>query len=76
MIDRIRDEIKILLDDDSLFTDNDPLVTSGRLNSLKIIELASWLEINYGIDFSNKVFNIYDFENVSTIVKLIHDVKD
>lgn len=73
MIENIRAQISLLLDDNKFFTDTDPLVTSGRLNSLKIIELASWIEINYKVDFSKKTFNIYDFENILSIVKLINE---
>ena len=73
MIENIRARISLLLDDHKPFTDTDPLVTSGRLNSLKIIELATWIEINYGVDFSNRAFNVYDFENIVTIVNLINE---
>jgi acyl carrier protein len=71
MRDEIRNKIQQLLQDHSTFTDNDSLVTSGRLNSLKIVELASWIELQYGIDFGEKGFNIYDFDTVSSIVALI-----
>jgi acyl carrier protein len=73
MIERVRARISLLLDDNKSFTDTDPLVSSGRLNSLKIIELASWIETNYSVDFSKKAFNVYDFENVLTIVNFINE---
>ena len=73
MNEKIRAKINLLLDEDKTFTDTDPLVSSGLLSSLKIIELAAWIEINYGVDFSKRAFNVYDFENITTIVNLINE---
>jgi acyl carrier protein len=72
-MEKLLNKIKSLLDvdDDTYLSVSDNLVTSGRLNSLKIVELAVWLEKTYGIDFSESGFNIYDFENVLTIMDLI-----
>lgn len=72
---QIKNKIESLLQADTsrkVITYTDPLVSSGLLNSLKIVELASWLESDYGVDFSVNGFNVYDFETIETIVSLIN----
>lgn len=51
--------------------DNDPLVTSGILGSLRIVELATWMEQEFGLNFGKIGFNIYDFETISDMVRLV-----
>ncbi len=55
--------------DDNPIGPEDSLVYSGRLRSMNIIELASQLETEFGIDFSEQAFNQYDFDTITTILK-------
>jgi acyl carrier protein len=71
MLEKIRKEVTLLLDEgDITLADDEALVTSGRLSSLKIVELATWLEKNYGVNFSAQSFNIYDFDTIKKITDL------
>lgn len=71
----IKDQVKFLLKqlqkDNHELADDASLVMSGLLNSLKIIELATWLENQYKIDFGKIGFSIYYFETIGSIEKLI-----
>jgi acyl carrier protein len=53
------------------FSDDQPLVTSGLLNSLKVVAIASWIEKSYGVDFAKIGFSSYYFDTVSSIEELI-----
>jgi acyl carrier protein len=75
MINDILHKIKSLLHQShEHITAKDSLVLSGLLSSFKIIELATWLEKKYAIDFSKQPFNIYDFETATDIQKLINEL--
>ena len=64
---------KILNDkgDSSGFTDQQLLVTEGRLSSLDVITIVLFLEENYGIDFSDRPFDQNDFDSVESITTLV-----
>ena len=51
--------------------DGDPLLTSGRLQSLDVIEIVTHLESEHGLDFEDYVFDPDDFESVDSIVALV-----
>lgn len=53
------------------FGDDDSLVLSGRLDSLKVVDLAAQLEEHYGLDFAAAGFNQYDFDSVNAIAALV-----
>jgi acyl carrier protein len=72
MLNEIREQVRALLAKDNLqLGDDDALVTSGRLNSMKVIELATWLEEKYQIDFYAHTFHVKDFNSVNDIVRLV-----
>jgi acyl carrier protein len=48
----------------------DSLVISGRLRSMNIIELASILESEFGLDFGTIGFNQYQFDSIEKITKM------
>lgn len=64
---------KILNDkgDSSGFTDQQLLVTEGRLTSLDVMMIVVFLEENYGIDFSSRPFDQNDFDSVDSITALV-----
>ena len=64
---------KILNDkgDSSGFTDQQLLVTEGRLTSLDVMMIVVFLEENYGIDFSDRPFDQNEFDSVDSITALV-----
>ena len=64
---------KILNDkgDSSGFTDQQLLVTEGRLTSLDVMMIVVFLEENYGIDFSDRPFDQNEFDSVNSITALV-----
>ena len=57
--------------DSSGFTDQQLLVTEGRLDSLDIMTIVVFLEENYGIDFSDRPFDQNEFDSVESITALV-----
>ena len=64
---------KILNDkgDSSGFTDQQLLITEGRLTSLDVMMIVVFLEENYGIDFSDQPFDQNEFDSVDSITALV-----
>jgi len=64
---------KILNDkgDSSGFTDQQLLLTEGRLTSLDVMMIVVFLEENYGIDFSDQPFDQNEFDSVNSITALV-----
>jgi acyl carrier protein len=60
--------------DSSGFTDQQFLVTEGRLTSLDVITIVVFLEENYGIDFSDRPFDQNEFDSVESITALVDAV--
>ena len=67
---------KILNDkgDSSGFTDQQLLITEGRLTSLDVMMIVVFLEENYGIDFSDQPFDESAFDSVESISALVDTV--
>ena len=64
---------KILNDkgDSSGFTDQQLLLTEGRLTSLDVMMIVVFLEENYGIDFSDRPFDQNEFDSVDSRTALV-----
>ena len=60
--------------DSTGFTDQQLLVTEGRLSSLDVITIVVFLEENYGIDFSDRPFDQNEFDSVESITALVDTV--
>ena len=74
---KIRNFLEELLNnkgDSSGFTDQQLLVTEGRLSSLDVITIVLFLEENYGIDFSDRPFDQNEFDSVESITALVDTV--
>jgi len=74
---KIRNFLEELLNnkgDSSGFTDQQLLVTEGRLSSLDVITIVVFLEENYGIDFSDRPFDQNEFDSVESITALVDTV--
>ena len=57
--------------DSTGFTDQQLLVTEGRLSSLDVMTIVVFLEQNYGIDFSDRPFDQNEFDSVESITALV-----
>jgi acyl carrier protein len=57
--------------DSSGFSDQQLLVTEGRLTSLDVMTIVVFLEENYGIDFSDRPFDQNEFDSVDSITALV-----
>ena len=71
---KIRNFVEGILNDksdSSGFTDQQLLVTEGRLDSLDIMTIVVFLEENYGIDFSDRPFDQNEFDSVESITALV-----
>jgi acyl carrier protein len=60
--------------DSSGFTDQQLLITEGRLTSLDVMMIVVFLEENYGIDFSDRPFDQNEFDSVDSITALVDTV--
>lgn len=68
----IRERILSLLGDDAVeLGDDESLVLSGRLSSMKVVELATWLEEKYNVTFYAHTFHVRDFDSINSILRLI-----
>jgi acyl carrier protein len=54
-------------------SDHDPLISSGRLSSLEVMETAVFLEGAFGLDLSERGFDPADFDSIVAIDKLVQD---
>ena len=71
---KIRNHLEKILNDkgdSSGFTDQQLLVTEGRLTSLDVMMIVVFLEENYGIDFSDRPFDQGEFDSVNSITALV-----
>lgn len=71
---KIRNFLEEILNDkgdSSGFTDQQLLVTEGRLTSLDVMTIVVFLEENYGIDFSDRPFDQNEFDSVDSITALV-----
>jgi acyl carrier protein len=71
---KIRNFLEEILNDkgdSSGFTDQQLLVTEGRLTSLDVMMIVVFLEENYGIDFSDRPFDQNEFDSVDSITALV-----
>lgn len=53
--------------------ETDGLVTSGLIDSLAIVQIVSWLEQKYGIDFAATGVDPDRLASMSSIVELIEE---
>ena len=48
-------------------TDTDALLTSGMLDSVDVLEIATFLEERWGIDFADRDFDAGEFDTIDGI---------
>jgi acyl carrier protein len=71
---RIRQQLAALLvatGDERPFSDDEPLLMTARLDSVDVIEMVSFLEASFGVDFAARDFDPAIFESVDSIVAFL-----
>ena len=56
-------------------TDGEALLTSGRLDSIDVLDLIAFLEGEFGVDFSKRDFNQNDFDSVEEILRVVESLR-
>jgi len=51
--------------------DEEPLLSSGLLDSVDVLEIVAFLEQRHGIDFAARPFDPYDFDTIAAIVRRV-----
>ena len=52
-------------------SDTEPLLPTGLIDSLDVVQTVLFLEENFGVDFSVRPFNPDDFESIKSIHGLV-----
>ena len=70
----LRAKVRELLDrrgDERGFNDQELMLTHGRLDSLSVVELISFLESRFHLDLKGYEFDARDFESVDSLLSFI-----
>ena len=51
--------------------DSDALLTSGMLDSLDVLEIATFLEERWGVDFASSDFDAGEFDTIDGIAQVL-----
>ena len=57
--------------DNEPFEDSDSLVMSGRLNSLEVVEILTFLETTFGYSMDPSEFDLSKFDSLRSIMELL-----
>lgn len=73
--ERVRSYVQKVLkenkDDTEAFSDTDSLVMSGRLSSLDIVDVLTFLEGEFGFEMDPNDFDQAKFDSVDAIVQML-----
>jgi acyl carrier protein len=72
--EEIRDFVRELLErkgEHGALSDGESLITSGRLDSVDVLEIVTFTETRYGLDFASRPFDPGDFDTIASIVALV-----
>lgn len=62
-------------DDVAPFGDSESLIKEGRLDSLSVVKLVTFLESDFGVDFTKVEFDPERFDSVSDIAAILEDAR-
>jgi acyl carrier protein len=62
-------------DDRAPFTDSESLIKAGRLDSLAVVKLVTFLEADFGVDFARVEFDPERFDSVDEIAGVIAEAR-
>jgi acyl carrier protein len=77
MTDEIRTRLREYLTKDVLrdasypLGDNDALISSGLIDSFSLVDVALWVEDQFGVHIDNSELNADSFDNVSQLANYI-----
>ena len=54
--------------DRGVFSDHDSLVLSGRLDSIDVLEVITFLEANFGMSFADDGFDQRELDSVNAVL--------
>jgi acyl carrier protein len=77
-LDKIRGFVGDLLrehDDDDSFTDSESLINVGRLDSLSVVKLVTFLEADFGVDFGEVEFDPQRLDSVDGIAAVVEEYR-
>jgi len=75
---KLRDMITGLLSeraDAATFEDSESLIESGRLDSLAVVKIATFLESEFGIDFAETDFDPARIDSIDHIAEFITECR-
>jgi acyl carrier protein len=73
---RIREHLTALLrdqNDKAAFTDTTSLISTGRLDSMAVIQLVGYLETEFGVDFTAIEFDPQRFDTVTSLIGMVDE---
>ncbi len=73
--DKLREHFRHESSNDQTLTDNEPLLTSGFLDSIAIVKLLTYIEQEFNVEISDADFDPDNFETIETIATLIERVR-
>ena len=69
--DKLREHFRRESSNDQTLTDNEPLLTSGFLDSIAIVKLLTYIEQEFDVEISDADFDPDNFETIDAIAMLI-----
>jgi acyl carrier protein len=57
----------------SVASDDESLVFTGRLSSVDVVEIAAFLEQEFGVDFAARGFDQNDFDSIAKMAALVRE---
>jgi acyl carrier protein len=63
-------------DDHGAFGDTESLIAAGRLDSLAVVKLVTFLETSFAVDFARIEFDPERFDTVAEIAAMIEESRD
>ena len=67
------EELLAGLDDQRSFDNTESLIKTGRLDSLVVVKLILFLEMEFGVDFTQVEFDPDRFDSVNEIAQVIEE---
>ena len=73
--EKLREHFRRESSNDQTLTDDEPLLTSGFLDSIAIVKLLTYIEQEFNVEISDADFDPDNFETIDTIATLIERVR-
>jgi acyl carrier protein len=64
---------KILKQPKRMITENEPLISSGLIDSFNLVDMALFIEDTYGVHIDDTELNVNTFDTLSQLSDLIHN---